>query len=384
MLSDKRILENRATLAELGKELSENVLARGVHARSTLEHCHSILPVETLMDTDTVAKISDKKHWLKQLTNPKSICKMCCVLILVLCVAVGFYLIPSQFWVFLFSWIQSLGYWAPVIFFAFEVIACTLSIPPTFTLVFAGFLLGWLWGIVAGHLAHILGSTILFWIDRIFLRKPMKRKFGDNKFYRALEIATERNSFKIAVMLRACPLLPIVAVTHMLSLAGVKYWHFLLATATILIFEESFYVYLGSTASSLTKVASGDVSAGGWVQTSIMVVGVILSIVMAVGASLMVKFQIDKVLKEEKRKKIAVLGTCQAMPVAESGSDSASDASECSDSVGGDLSHPKMAPDEVQEDQSAGPSPSFEPATVVHAPEIAPPDGSADSEPEPQ
>ncbi|KAG9389567.1 SNARE associated Golgi protein [Carpediemonas membranifera] len=254
-------------------------------------------------DLDTVEHITKKKHWIRVLTNPKTICKGILILLVVGAVLLGFYLIPSSVWEAVFGFIQSLGWWAPFFFFFFQIATCFVSIPPTFTLTFAGFLLGFWKGIIAGHISHIIGSSGSFFLARYVLARSMRKKFKDNKFFHALETAVKRSSFKIAIMLRLCPLLPIVLVTYMLSVSGVKYWHFLLATATVLLPEESFYVYFGSTASSLAKVISGNLTDGGVIQTAIMVIGVVFSIVMAIGASLVVKFQIDRVLKEEKKKK---------------------------------------------------------------------------------
>ncbi len=353
-LTRKHTETNLEVLSELRKELTnagENVIVKGL-TRSSLEM--GVMDVDTVLDTDTVQKIAQKKHWLRTLTSPKTICKGCLILVAVLAVVVGVNLIPKAFWIALFSWIESLGYWAPVVFFVFEVVTCVLSIPPTFTLMFAGFLMGFLKGIIAGHIAHIIGSSISFMLCKYILRRKMRSKFGDNKFYRALEIAVENNSLKIAIMLRACPILPIIAVTYMLSLSGVKYWHFLLATSIILIPEESFYVYLGSTASSLTKLVSGDVTGGSWVQTAIMVIGVILSVVMAIGASLMVKFQIDKVLKAEKRRKKAEAEAAKLEEEAEgasSGGDSGSDG-ESGESIAGAATETKVDPDAPQTDST--------------------------------
>ncbi|KAG9392132.1 SNARE associated Golgi protein [Carpediemonas membranifera] len=260
---------------------------------------------EAELDTNTVEKITKKKHWIRMLTNPKTLCKGTVIIVVVAAVLLGFYLIPSFVWEAVFGFIQSLGWWAPLFFFFFQTATCFVSIPPTFTLTFAGFLLGFWKGIIAGHISHIIGSSGSFFLARYVLARSMRKKFKDNKFFHALETAVTRSSFKIAIMLRLCPLLPIVLVTYMLSVSGVKYWHFLLATATVLLPEESFYVYFGSTASSLAKVISGDLTDGGVIQTAIMVVGVVFSIVMAIGASLVVKFQIDRVLKEEKRKRKA-------------------------------------------------------------------------------
>ncbi len=215
--------------------------------------------------------------------------------------------LPKGFWLGFFNLLNAMGPWARVVYFFLMIGLTLISVPPTITLIFGGFLLGFWWTLAIGHVAHLIGSSGSYFLGKYLIGNRIHNNFKDNKFFRALEIAVERSSLKISIMLRLCPILPIVAVTYMLAVTRVKYWHFVVATAIFLIPEVCMYVYLGSTASSVTQVLAAETSIDfkDTAKLAIMAIGLILSIVMAVGVSLITKYQVDKVLKEEKAKEAA-------------------------------------------------------------------------------
>ncbi|KAG9396259.1 SNARE associated Golgi protein [Carpediemonas membranifera] len=260
---------------------------------------------ESIFDTNTVEEVIKKKHWLSTFKSPKFWCKVVLVIaVLALLLVVNFFL-PSGFWSKLFVFLQSLGPLAIIVYAGIMFVGTCISIPPTTLYIFGGFLLGFWWTLLVGHIAHLLGSSVSFVLGRYFIGKSVQKKFATNKFFRALEIAVHRSSLKISIMLRLCPILPICVVTYMLSVSGVKYWHFVVATGIFLIPEELVYIYLGSTASSFTKVISADeIDFSNTFKLGIMAVGVVLSIVMGLGISFLTKHQVDKVLREERRAKM--------------------------------------------------------------------------------
>ena len=103
--------------------------------------------------------------------------------------------------------------------------ACNLLLLPAGVLVVgSGFLFGWWQGFALALTGHLLGATGAFWISRTFGRKFIERHLASRSQWRELDLAIEREGWKIVVLSQLSPLFPTSLFNYCYGLTRLRFW----------------------------------------------------------------------------------------------------------------------------------------------------------------
>lgn len=141
------------------------------------------------------------------------------------------------------SWIEALGFIAPI-FFLLLYSAATVLFLPTMVLTLAG---GALFGPVLGTVFNLLGASIgaacAFYISRYMASDWLaaKKSIHIKKFMTGVE----KKGWQFVALLRLIPVIPFNIVNYGLGVTGIKFSHYLITTIIFLIPAEIIFTYCG-------------------------------------------------------------------------------------------------------------------------------------------
>jgi uncharacterized membrane protein YdjX (TVP38/TMEM64 family) len=153
--------------------------------------------------------------------------------------------------------ISGLGRAAPLVFIAIYVVACVLFIPGSILTLSAGFLFGVSRGSIYTSTAATIGATIAFLIGRHFVRQWVAMQLFQFPKFKAVDDAVAHEGWKIVALTRLSPLFPFNLLNYAFGLTRVRLRDYLIASWAGTIPDTVLYVYLGSPAGDLTRVAAG-------------------------------------------------------------------------------------------------------------------------------
>ncbi len=196
-----------------------------------------------------------------------------------ICLIVAAKFLPvAQYLTALLEWTDGLGYLGPVVVAAFYVVACVFLIPGSILTLGAGFLFGPVLGTVTVSIGSTLGAAAAFLVGRFFLRDSIEKRVAGNPRFAAIDKAVGDQGFKIVLLSRLSPVLPFVLLNYAYGLTKVSFWRYVAATWIGMLPATVMYVYFGSTAGQLAKIAAGEVE-GGSAQTAFFVGGLVVTVV---------------------------------------------------------------------------------------------------------
>jgi len=175
----------------------------------------------------------------------------------------------------LFESIDSMGLWAPVILALLYIPACLLFIPNTFVSTGVGFLLGPIWGTLTAIIGLTLGNTCSFYMSR-FLGRGWFRSFArmEPKF-RAVEVACDREGFKVVMLTRLTPVFPSNLMSYLFGMTGVRWRDYAGATAVGMLPRTIVYTIMGAAAKSFADASSHTLRNSPWMHTALVVLGLV-------------------------------------------------------------------------------------------------------------
>ena len=106
------------------------------------------------------------------------------------------------------DWIESLGFWGPVVFVIFYTAAVMAAIPGSLLAVAAGAMFGSLLGVILVSMASTSGASIDFLIARYFARESIARWLSQNEKFRMLDQLAESRGAIVVALTRLVPLFP--------------------------------------------------------------------------------------------------------------------------------------------------------------------------------
>jgi uncharacterized membrane protein YdjX (TVP38/TMEM64 family) len=152
-------------------------------------------------------------------------------------------------------WIESLGALAPLAFITLFVVVTPLFISVD-TLCFVA---GLLFTIVAAEfymmISTYLAAAVIFFLGRHLFKERVITLLAKHKELAALDTALNSQPLKLMFLLRLTPL-PFAMLSYALAVTEVRFWHYLLATSGIFIYNGSL-VYMGYTTKHLAGLISG-------------------------------------------------------------------------------------------------------------------------------
>jgi uncharacterized membrane protein YdjX (TVP38/TMEM64 family) len=157
----------------------------------------------------------------------------------------------------LLQWSSGLGPTAPLVLIPLYVIACVLFVPGSILTLSAGFLFGVVRGLIYVSVAATLGATLAFLMGRYFAREWVAVRLANYPKFKAVDEAVAREGWKIVALTRLSPVFPFNLLNYAFGLTNVGVRDYVLASWAGTLPGTILYVYLGSLAEDLTRVATG-------------------------------------------------------------------------------------------------------------------------------
>ncbi|MEM9481371.1 MAG: TVP38/TMEM64 family protein [Verrucomicrobiota bacterium] len=192
------------------------------------------------------------------------------------------------------DWIESLGFWAPLVFIIIYSLATVLFIPGSVLTIGAGLLFGVVWGTVWVTLAANLGAFLAFVSGRYFARDWVKTKIDGNRFFRAIDEAVGKESWKVVGLVRLSPIMPFNLVNYAFGLTKVRLTPYVVMSVLGMIPGTILYVYIGS-------LARGQAVGKTTVEWIFTFVGLLATIAVTVFITRAARRQLNEMIVEEGR-----------------------------------------------------------------------------------
>ncbi|MDH3254477.1 MAG: TVP38/TMEM64 family protein [Acidobacteriota bacterium] len=175
------------------------------------------------------------------------------------------------------GWLESIGFWGPILFIAGYVVAAVALIPGSLLTLAAGAVFGLFEGTLYVFVGASAGATAAFLVARYVARQAVERRIEQRPRFRAIDKAVAREGLKIVFLLRLSPIFPFNLLNYALGLTRVRFRDYLagcfgMLPATFL------YVYYGKALGTVAAVASGapvERGAGYWVVLGLGLVATI-------------------------------------------------------------------------------------------------------------
>ena len=142
-------------------------------------------------------------------------------------------------------------------FIPLYVAACVFFIPGSILTLSAGFLFGVVRGSMYVSVAATLGATLAFLIGRYFARQWVAARLANYPKFKAIDEAVAQEGWKIVALTRLSPVFPFNLLNYGFGLTKVRVRDYVLASWAGTLPGTILYVYLGSLAGDLTRVATG-------------------------------------------------------------------------------------------------------------------------------
>ncbi|HEX8408060.1 MAG TPA: VTT domain-containing protein [Thermoanaerobaculia bacterium] len=162
------------------------------------------------------------------------------------------------------------GLWyGPAIFIAAFTLACIFALPASVFVLAAGFIFGWLPGMLYSFIGGMLGAAASFYLGR-FVGEGMLEKFG--RVGRAVAKQVDHATFRSLLALRFIPGIPFAVLNYGCGVAGVRVRDYLASTAIGIIPPMFVFAYCADA------LFNGSMSEGDAVKRLVVVLGLMLFI----------------------------------------------------------------------------------------------------------
>jgi uncharacterized membrane protein YdjX (TVP38/TMEM64 family) len=152
--------------------------------------------------------------------------------------------------------VAGLGGWGPVVFVLLYVLAA-ITLAPAFLLTFSAGAVFGLWrGTLLTYIGAVLGASAVYALAAPLARSRVLRWLDRDPRVAATRRAVVKDSAWIMFLLRLSPLVPYNLLNYALSLSGVRYRDYLLASVGM-IPAIIMYAYYGKVAGDVTRIAAG-------------------------------------------------------------------------------------------------------------------------------
>lgn len=168
------------------------------------------------------------------------------------------FFLPLESWLLtVLAWVGELGIWGPFVFMGLYIPSCVLMFPDILPNAAAGAVWGVGVGSVAVSLGRMLGATATFLLTRNIAGGWAERKMKSDPRFEAIAGAIGREGFRLVVLLRLCPMFPVIMLNYSLGLTPVTLRSYALGTLIGMIPRTIFVAYIGSGTRNIFDPAGG-------------------------------------------------------------------------------------------------------------------------------
>lgn len=197
------------------------------------------------------------------------------------------------------TWIESLGFWGPVMFSLIYIVACVLFIPGSLLTLGAGVLFGVVKGSIYVSIASTLGASACFLIGRYLARDAISKKTAGNATFTAIDEAVGDEGWKVVGLTRLSPVFPFNLLNYGFGLTRVKFRDYILASWIGMMPGTVMYVYIGSLAGDLATLGAGGERAKTTGEWAIQIIGFVATVVVTVYVTKLAKAALAKKVANE-------------------------------------------------------------------------------------
>jgi len=146
------------------------------------------------------------------------------------------------------GFVESLGFWGPVVFALVYVVATVLMVPGSALTLAAGTLFGVAFGTVVVSFASTAGAAAAFLVGRFLACDAIAAKIEGKPAFASLDRALAKEGWKIVGLTRLSPVFPFTLLNYAFGLTQVRFVPYVLASWIGMLPGTVLFVYMGSLA----------------------------------------------------------------------------------------------------------------------------------------
>ncbi len=196
------------------------------------------------------------------------------------------------------GWIDSLGWWGPIIFALVYIIATVAFIPGSILTLGAGVIFGVIQGSIYVFIGATIGATLAFLVGRYLARDWVSQKIAGNKKFKAIDEAVGQEGLKIVLLTRLSPVFPFNLLNYAFGITGVSLRDYFFGSVGM-IPGTIMYVYIGSLAGNIAMIGATEQPTNPTIEWAIRIIGFIATVAVTVYVTKIAKKALDSQIDEQ-------------------------------------------------------------------------------------
>ena len=198
------------------------------------------------------------------------------------------------------EWIDSLGWWGPIIFALIYIIATVAFMPGSILTLGAGVIFGVIQGSIYVFIGATIGATAAFLVGRYLARNWVSQKIAGNQKFKAIDEAVGREGLKIVLLTRLSPVFPFNLLNYAFGITGVSLRDYFFGSVGM-IPGTIMYVYIGSLAGSIATIGATEQPTNPTIEWAIRIIGFIATVAVTVYVTKIAKKALDSQIQDESQ-----------------------------------------------------------------------------------
>ncbi len=198
------------------------------------------------------------------------------------------------------EWIDSLGWWGPIIFALIYIIATVAFMPGSILTLGAGVIFGVIQGSIYVFIGATIGATAAFLVGRYLARDWVSQKIAGNLKFKAIDDAVGREGLKIVLLTRLSPVFPFNLLNYAFGITGVSLRDYFFGSVGM-IPGTIMYVYIGSLAGSIATIGATEQPTNPTIEWAIRIIGFIATVAVTVYVTKIAKKALDSQIQDESQ-----------------------------------------------------------------------------------
>lgn len=190
-------------------------------------------------------------------------------------------------------WIETLGFWGPIVFILIYVAATVFFLPGSILTLGSGLVFGVVKGSLFVSIGSTLGATAAFLVGRYLARGWVAKKVEGNEKFNAIDNAVGKEGWKIVGLTRLSPIFPFNLLNYAYGVTRVSLKDFFFASWIGMMPGTVMFVYIGSLAGDLASLGSGH-RAKSPLEWALYGVGLVATLVVTVYVTRVAKKSLEK------------------------------------------------------------------------------------------
>ena len=152
------------------------------------------------------------------------------------------------------QWIKDLGWKGMFLYGSFYFLLGVFSLPASLITISAGFLFGFLPGILIANLGSTLGAAAMFILGRFLFRDFVERQVEKSGFLKNFDTLMEKRGFKIVVLARLAIFMPYGILNYAFSATKIPLRTFILGSMIGMLPGSILYILIGTSIENLSDL----------------------------------------------------------------------------------------------------------------------------------